>query len=158
MQTVNLICVGKLKEDYLRAAQTEYEKRLSAFCRLNRIEVAEYRLPPAPSPAQIEKGLSAEGKCILEKCRGTLVALCIEGKEMSSPQLASFLEKCAITGESELSFIIGGSYGLSSEVKEKAGFHLSMSPMTFPHQLARIMLLEQLYRSYSINGNGKYHK
>ena len=158
MQTVNLICVGKLKEEYLRAAQAEYEKRLSAFCRLKLIEVPKHRLPSEPSPAQIEQGTAVEGKIILQKCRGSLIALCIEGKELSSLELASLLEKRAMNGESELSFVIGGSYGLSPEVKNASSQRLSMSPMTFPHQLARSMLLEQLYRAYSINGNGKYHK
>ena len=158
MLTIHLICVGKLKEAYLREAQAEYTKRLSAFCRLDLVEIAEYRLPENPSQAQVAKGLQAEGKDILARLRGTAVALCIEGKELASPGLAEWLSTAALHGESELCFVIGGSFGLSDEVKNAAALRLSMSPMTFPHQLARIMLLEQLYRACSINANGKYHK
>ncbi len=158
MITIHIVCIGKLKEDYLRAACAEYQKRLSAFCRLEIFELPEYRLPSDPSPAQIEQGLDAEGKAILQKCGGMMIPLCIEGKELSSPELAEKISSVAVGGESEIDFIIGGSFGLSGEVKSKAGLRLSMSPMTFPHQLARVMLLEQIYRSFQIISGGKYHK
>ena len=158
MLTVKLICIGKLKESYLRDAQAEYQKRLGAFCKIEVIELAEYRLPDNPSDAQIEKGLTEEGKVILAKASGTLIPMCIEGKMLSSTQLADRISKLALEGESTLSFIIGGSFGLSDEVKSRGSLKLSMSPMTFPHQLARVMLLEQIYRAFQINAGGKYHK
>lgn len=158
MLNVKVICIGKLKEEYLRQAQSEYQKRLGAFCRLEICELPEYRLPADPSPAEIERGLVEEGKAILQKAKGTLIALCIEGKELSSPALADRLAQIAVSGESAVSFIIGGSFGLSDEVKASASLRLSMSPMTFPHQLARILLLEQIYRGFSIVANTKYHK
>ena len=111
MQTVNIICIGKLKETYLRAAQAEYAKRLSAFCRLNIIEIPEYRLPVGPSTAEIEKGLSAEAREVQAKSRGFTISLCIEGEEIDSLSLAKKLRLLATRGESELSFLIGGSYG-----------------------------------------------
>lgn len=158
MLTVKLICIGKLKESYLRDAQAEYQKRLGAFCKIEVTELAEYRLPDNPSDAQIEKGLTEEGKAILAKASGTLIPMCIEGKMLSSTQLADRISKLALEGESTLSFIIGGSFGLSDEVKSRGSLKLSMSPMTFPHQLARVMLLEQIYRAFQINAGGKYHK
>lgn len=158
MLTVKLICIGKLKENYLRDAQAEYQKRLGAFCKIEVIELSEYRLPDNPSDAQIEKGLTEEGKAILAKASGTLIPMCIEGKMLSSTQLADRIAKIALEGESTLSFIIGGSFGLSDEVKSRGSLKLSMSPMTFPHQLARVMLLEQIYRAFQINAGGKYHK
>ena len=158
MLTVKLICIGKLKESYLRDAQAEYQKRLGAFCKIEVIELNEYRLPDNPSDAQIEKGLTEEGKAILTKASGTLIPMCIEGKMLSSTQLADRIAKIALEGESTLSFIIGGSFGLADEVKSRGSLKLSMSPMTFPHQLARVMLLEQIYRAFQINAGGKYHK
>lgn len=158
MLTINLICVGKLKEDYLRLAVAEYTKRLSAFCKLNLIELAEYKLPNEPSEAQIAKCIMAEGESIRLKVKGYLFPLCIEGKQLSSEELSKKLETIALSGHSEISFVIGGSYGLWDEIKSKGDHKLSMSKMTFPHQLARVMLLEQIYRSFQISSNGKYHK
>lgn len=158
MLTVQLICIGKLKEAYLREAQAEYVKRLGAFCKIDVLELPEYRLPDNPSPAQIEKGLAEEGKQILSKASGALIPMCIEGKELSSPALSQKIDRLALNGESAISFIIGGSFGLSDEVKSRGTLRLSMSPMTFPHQLARIMLLEQIYRAFQISSGGKYHK
>lgn len=160
MRSITVLCVGKLKEAYLRAAAAEYQKRLSAFCRLSIIEVDEERLPDAPSPAQIQATLQAEGKRLLSHIPSgaSVFALCIEGREMSSPDLAAALDRMALNGCSHTVFIIGGSWGLSDEVKQAATVRLSMSPMTFPHQLARVMLLEQLYRAGQISSGGKYHK
>lgn len=160
MLNINIICVGKLKEDYLRMACAEYEKRLGAFCRLKITELSPARLPEEPNAAQISAALADEGKRILAcvKPGDAVFTLCIEGKELTSPALAEKIEKYAVDGFGSLCFIIGGSHGLAPEVKSASSFRLSMSPMTFPHQLARVMLLEQLYRSFMITNGGKYHK
>lgn len=159
MIAITIIAVGKLKERFFADAVTEYCKRLGAFCKLSIAEVDEYRLPQNPSDAQIEKGLLEEGKAILSKIpqRAHITSLCIEGKTQSSEELAADIAK--VSGEtSQIVFVIGSSHGLSDEVKEKSHKRLSMSPMTFPHQLARVMLCEQLYRACSITAGGKYHK
>lgn len=160
MQHVTVLCVGKLKEPFWRDACAEYEKRLQAFCRLSVIEVEEERLPDNPSKAQIDRALEAEGRRILAKvpAGAAMAALCIEGGTMTSPDLAARLDDWALRGQSDLVFIIGSSFGLSPAVKNAAFMRLSMSPMTFPHQLARVMLLEQLYRAFQISAGGKYHK
>lgn len=160
MMNLTILCVGKLKEDYLRAACAEYQKRLSAFCRLTVTELEETRLPDRPSRAQIDAALADEGVRILAKLpKGAYaVALCIEGDKLSSEQLAARLSALASGGSSAAAFIIGGSFGLDEAVKARCALRLSMSDMTFAHQLARVMLLEQLYRAFSINANTKYHK
>jgi len=160
MVNVTLLCVGKLKEAYWRDACAEYEKRLGAFCRFRLVEVAEERLPDNPSAAQIAATVEAEGRRLLDKLPrdAALLALCIEGKELDSPALAAYVERQTVAGTSHIALVIGGSWGLSDEVKSRAALRLSMSPMTFPHQLARVMLLEQLYRSFQITTGGKYHK
>ncbi len=160
MLTVTLACVGKLKEAYWRDACAEYAKRLSAFCRLQIVEVAEERLPDHPSPAQIEATLQAEGERLLSHIpNGTpIVAMCIEGKGCTSEELSAKLSGWTVDGISHIAFVIGGSWGLSPQVKQQAKWRLSMSDMTFPHQLARVMLLEQIYRAMQITSGGKYHK
>ena len=160
MLHVTVLCVGKLKEAYWRDAVAEYAKRLSAFCRFAVVEVDEERLPDAPSAAQIAHTLEEEGKRLLSRIpRDALtVALCIEGKTVSSEMLSARLSSWALDGKSHIVFVIGGSFGLSDEVKNAAALRLSMSPMTFPHQLARVMLLEQIYRAFKINRNETYHK
>ncbi len=160
MLGVTLLAVGRLKESYLREACAEYAKRLGAFCKLQIVEVEEHRLPQNPSDAQIEAGLAAEGTALLQKIPGGsfVAVLCIEGNTLSSPQLARRIEALAQGGSSHLTFIIGGSHGLWQGIKSRADLRLSMSPMTFPHQLARVMLLEQIYRAMSISGGTKYHK
>lgn len=159
MQGVTILAVGGLKERYFTDACAEYQKRLSAFCRLSLIEIEEYRLSRDPAAAEIERGLADEGRHIIAKIpsRAFVIPLCVEGQALSSPQLAAKLVKIAETAP-QVAFIIGGSHGLSDEVKSLADFKLSMSAMTFPHQLARVMLLEQVYRAFSIAGNRKYHK
>ena len=160
MLNINIICVGKLKEQYLRDACTEYTKRLGAFCKLKITEISPSPLPESPNGSQIASALADEAKKI-KTCiqKGDSVyALCIEGKEMPSEAFSAELEKCALTGESTVDFIIGGSHGLDGVIKQLAKVRLSMSPMTFPHQLARVMLLEQIYRAFMISGGGKYHK
>ncbi|MBQ0135915.1 MAG: 23S rRNA (pseudouridine(1915)-N(3))-methyltransferase RlmH [Oscillospiraceae bacterium] len=160
MLSVNIICIGKLKEKYLKDASAEYAKRLTAFCKLNIIELDEYALPDNPSEAEINKGLEKEGKAILDKISkdAYVYAMCIEGKQRSSVKLSEEFQNIAVSGKSNLTFIIGGSFGLSDEVKQRANMKLSMSEMTFPHQLARIMLQEQIYRAFQISSGGKYHK
>lgn len=156
MLEVRLICIGKLKESYWREAVQEYEKRLRPFCRFQILELPEARLPENPSAAQIAQALEQEGRLILEKAAGKVFPLCIEGKETDSPGLAQRL-KSAMDFPGAVTFVIGSSFGLSPAVKE-AGERLSMSPMTFPHQLARVMLCEQLYRGFQILNGTRYHK
>lgn len=159
MLTVKILCVGKLKERYWRDACAEYEKRLNGFCRFSIQEISESRLPENPSHAQIDSALAEEGEKLLSASTGSLkVALCIEGKLVSSEGLSEVIEKAALRGLISISFFIGSSFGLSDRVKSAADFRLSMSPMTFPHQLARVMLCEQIYRAFQIQNNGKYHK
>lgn len=160
MLNVTVACVGKLKEAYWRDACAEYSKRLSGFCRLQIVEVAEERLPDSPSAAQIAAALEEEGLRLLSRipAGAAVVALCIEGKGVSSEALSEQLSKWTVEGISHVAFVIGGSFGLSPLVKETAKLRLSMSSMTFPHQLARVMVLEQLYRALQISSGGKYHK
>lgn len=160
MLNINIICVGKLKEDYLRAACAEYQKRLGAFCRLNIIELTPARLPENPNDSQITAALADEGERILAKIANSdaVFAMCIEGKMLSSEALSAEIDKLAVDGFGSLCFVIGGSHGLDPKVKSRAKIRLSMSPMTFPHQLARVMLLEQVYRAFMISSGGKYHK
>ncbi len=160
MQKVTLLCVGKLKERFYTEATAEYAKRLSRFCSLDIIELPESRLPDDPSPAQIRQALEAEAALIRAKLPkgAAVIAMCIEGKTLSSPQLADRMARFAVGGDSSLVFLIGGSVGLDESIKAQADLRLSMSPMTFPHHLARVMLLEQIYRAYQINAGTKYHK
>ena len=160
MISIQLIAVGKVKEAWMREGCAEYLKRLCAWSHVSIVEVDEYRLPDHPSVAQIADCIEKEGRRILEKVpkNSRLVAMCIESKQLSSEQFASWIAKSASEGAGNITFVIGGSYGLSGEVKSRAALLLSMSPMTFPHQLARVLLLEQIYRAFSINVNAKYHK
>ena len=160
MQKVTVICVGKLKEKFYIGAVEEYAKRLGRYCRLEIVELPEQRLPEDPSPAEIERALAREAEAIRAKLPGgaAVAAMCVEGELRSSEELAVLLEKQAGQGDKGLAFVIGGSYGLHPSVKSLAWLRLSMSPMTFPHHLARVMLLEQLYRSFQIREGGKYHK
>ncbi len=160
MRTVRILCIGKLKERYLSDACAEYIKRLQAFCKPEILELPEYRLPDSPSPAQIETCIRKEGEDLLAKIPkdALVVPLCIEGKMLSSEALSEELEKAAVRGQGSLCFIIGGSHGLSDAVKQAGSLKLSKSPMTFPHQLARVMLLEQIYRAFSISAGTRYHK
>ncbi len=157
---IDLIVLGKLKEAYLRDACAEYVKRLQAFCKVRTIELAPYRLPDDPSDAQINDALEKEASEIEKHIApgACVYALCIEGKTVSSEQFSAQLEQAAVDGSGTIVFVIGSSFGLSERVKRRANVRLSMSPMTFPHQLARVMLLEQLYRAFQIRAGGKYHK
>ena len=160
MMQVLVICVGKLKEKYLTDACSEYIKRLSAFCKLQIIELSECKLPDSPSDAEIQKALEKEGDMILSKIPkdAFVFPMCIEGKMIDSPALSKKLVEIPIMGKSTVAFVIGSSCGLSTRVKDRGDFKLSMSPMTFPHQLARVMLLEQIYRGFMIAAGNKYHK
>ena len=161
MQKVNILCIGKIKEKYFSQAIDEYAKRLQAFCKLRIIELAEEKIRGNnPNSAQIAEVLQAEGKRIMQKISPSdyVIALCIEGKLRTSEELAGTLNTLAVTGRSTVDFVIGGSYGLSDEVKAAADEKLSMSRMTFPHTMARMILTEQIYRAYEIASNGKYHK
>lgn len=158
MLSVKLICVGSIKEKYYIAAAGEYMKRLSAFCRLNVYEVNECLLQKG-NEGDIAAVLEKEGKEIIKRLGGGYtIALCIEGKSMNSEQFSKHMENVALQGISNINFIIGGSHGISDEVKKKANLKLSFSSMTFPHQLMRVILLEQIYRGFSISNNSKYHK
>ena len=160
MLGVRLICVGKLGEKFWAQAVKEYEKRLGAYCKLEIIELPESRLPEDPSAAEIQRALAAEAAAIRERLPrgGAVIALCIEGKPCSSVELSRRMQELAVSGKSQLTFLIGGSVGLSEDLKRQADWRLSMSPMTFPHHLARIMLLEQIYRACQIAAGTKYHK
>ncbi len=159
MIKLKLIAVGGLKESYLRAACEEYIKRLSAFCKVEILELKESPLPDRPSDEQIKAALTSEGGHILSAIppRSYSVALCVEGKQKSSEELAATLESAA-AGQGSICFIIGGSYGLAPEVKSAVNERLSFSKMTFPHQLMRVILLEQTYRGFMINSGRQYHK
>ena len=160
MFTVTIIAVGKLKEPFYRSAVEEYAKRLKGYADLRLTELPEHRLPEDPSPAQIRDGLAKEAALVREKLpKGAwLCVLTPEGKQLSSEGFAELLAGVKSRGGTGACFLLGSSYGLDPELKAMADFRLSFSPMTFPHHLARVMLLEQLYRAESIQAGSKYHK
>ena len=160
MLNIKIIATGDLKEIYLREAIKEYQKRLGAWCKIEEIILKEERLPDNPTQAQIDKALECEEKKILEKIspKSYVIAMCVEGKQLSSEELASKITDITNLGKSELIFIIGSSFGLSKKVKEVSDFKLSVSKLTFPHQLLRVILHETIYRSLSIINGTKYHK
>jgi 23S rRNA (pseudouridine1915-N3)-methyltransferase len=159
MLNINIICVGKLKESYLRDAIDEYSKRMRTLCRLSIIELPEERSSDDPSAAEIGRVISAESERIMQKLgKGDyVIAMCVEGRNISSEELSAKLEDISMRS-STVDLIIGGSWGLSDELKSRADFKLSMGKMTFPHQLCRVMLLEQVYRAFRIISNEPYHK
>lgn len=156
--TIKLIVIGKLKEDYLRNACAEYIKRLGRYCTFELHELDECRLSDQPSDKEIAAALRKEAEQIKRYASGLIVPMCIEGIQLSSPELAERISEAGVSGQSTVTFIIGSSFGLDPEIKAMGGLKLSMSKMTFPHQLARVMLLEQIYRAFQINTGGKYHK
>ncbi len=160
MINVHLIVLGKLKEKYMKDFSAEYEKRLSGYCKLNVIELEPIKLSDNPSKQEIENALAKETQMIKSKIpkNSYVFSMCIEGKQMSSEELSKKLEDIALMGKNNITFIIGSSFGLSNEVKQLSDYKFSMSKMTFPHKLARIMLTEQIYRALSITNNAKYHK
>ncbi len=160
MFDITLITVGKLKEKFYLSAAEEYAKRLKGYCNFHLLELAECRLPENPSPAEISAGLEKEADLILAKIpKGTWFCIFTpEGKLLSSEQFADKLKEIKLSGKSSACFLIGSSFGMAPRVKERADFKLSMGPMTFPHHLARIMAMEQIYRAESIQAGSKYHK
>ena len=159
MIKINIIAVSGLKEKYLRDAAAEYQKRLSGFCNLTVTEIEPVKLSEKPSAAELASALSKEAESIIKKLpnSGTVITLCIEGKQYSSEEFADLLEKETDIGNN-ITFIIGSSYGLSDKIKQLSSLKLSFSKMTFPHQLFRILLLEQIYRAFRINAGASYHK
>lgn len=159
MIKVTLIALGKLKEKYLKDAVAEYEKRLSGYCSLKTIELTPERLSDKPSEKEIESALKREAQMIRSyiKAKTYKIAMCIEGKMMPSEKLSSLIMQRVNEGL-DIAFIIGSSYGLDEDLKKECELKLSMSEMTFPHQLARVMLLEQVYRAFKINEGSAYHK
>lgn len=160
MLSVRLICVGKLKETFYRDACAEYEKRLKGYCKTEIVELPEQRLTERPSQAQMDAALAKEADAIRAKIPqgSAVIAMCIEGERQSSEQFAQTLSGWMNGGISHISVLIGGSCGLDEALKRTAQLRLSMSPMTFPHHLARVMVLEQVYRALNIAAGGKYHK
>ena len=160
MMNLHIICVGKLKETFYTQAAAEYQKRLSPFCKLQLTELPEEKLPQDPSQAQIDAALKKEAAVIRSKLppNAAVVALCIEGKLHSSEALAGLLRTWENNPAKHLVFLIGSSHGLDQSLKAEAWVRLSMSPMTFPHHLARVMLLELVYRAFQINNGSRYHK
>lgn len=154
---IKVVAVGKIKEGFYREAIAEYTKRLSRFAKVEIVEVEEYLFNGTPNTKEIERVIDAEGKAILQKCEGYVFALDIEGVALSSPQLASLIEQTKQTN-STFTFIIGGSNGLSQEVKARASSRISFGKITLPHQLCRVVLCEQIYRSFCILNNIPYHK
>ena len=160
MFDITLICMGKLKEKFYLSAAAEYEKRLKGYCNFHLVELPEARLPDDPSPAEISAGLDKESEMIMTKIpKGSWFCIFTpEGKLLSSPDLANKIKDVKLSGKSSACFLIGSSFGISPKIKQLADFKLSMSPMTFPHHLARIMVMEQLYRAEAIQAGSKYHK
>ena len=161
MYNVTVLCVGKLKEKFYIDASEEYLKRLSRYCKLNLIELKEERLSENPSQASIDAALAREADAIRAKLppNSSIVAMCIEGKLRSSEEMAQMISSWSSNGSAKhLVFLIGSSFGLHPSIKKEAWVQLSMSPMTFPHHLARVMLLEQIYRAFQIMEGTKYHK
>jgi len=160
MFEITLIVMGKLKENFYISAAEEYKKRLGGYCRFQLIELPEYRLPDSPSPSEIASGLEKEAELITAKLpKGAwFCVLTPEGKIISSESFAQKLKEVKLSGKSSACFLIGSSFGISPRIKAMADFKLSMGPMTFPHHLARIMVLEQLYRAEAIQAGSKYHK
>lgn len=160
MFDITLITMGKLKEKFYISAAQEYAKRLSGYCHFTLVELPESRLPENPSPAEIAVGLEKEAETILARIpkSGWFCVFTPEGKELSSEKFAEKMRDVKLSGKSSAIFLIGSSFGMAPKVKERADFRLSMGPMTFPHHLARIMVLEQLYRAEAIQAGSKYHK
>ena len=160
MLSVYLICVGKLKEKFYKDACAEYIKRLGAYCRLTLVEIPEVKLPKNPTLGEISAALEKEGDAIRVRIppNSRVAALCVEGRMRSSEELSQMFPVPGRSLDKHMVFLIGGSYGLHPSIKAEANVQLSMSPMTFPHHLARVMLLEQLYRAFKISEGSSYHK
>jgi len=157
---ISIICVGKLKEKYWQDAVMEYSKRLAPYCKLKIVELKETKLPLNAGTAETEAVRISEGKEILSRLGENtfVIALEIKGERMDSEKFAKKIERLGNDGKSDISFVIGGSFGLSGQVSARADYRLSFSDMTFPHQMMRVILLEQIYRCFKINKNEPYHK
>lgn len=160
MLSVKIICVGKMREKYFTDAFQEYARRLSAYCSFESIELQEMRLPDRPGEKDIAQALEKEASAIIRALPkdAYVIALCVEGRKLSSEQLAELIRNCENSGRSRICFLIGGSYGMSEKIKQLADLKLSMSDMTFPHHLARVMAAEQIYRGFKILEGSAYHK
>ena len=159
MIKITLVTLGKLKEKYLNEAVKEYTKRLSAYAKLDIIELEPVKLPDKPSRSEIENALLKESELILKKIpqNSEIITLCVEGQELSSPDFAKKIGNLEAMGKS-ITLIIGSSYGLSENIKKQSHLRLSLAQMTVPHQLFRVLLLEQVYRAFKINEGSQYHK
>ena len=157
---ITIVCVGKIKEKFYRDAIAEYQKRLSRYCKLDIVEVADEKTPDQSSPLEEEQSRRKEGERILKaiKADGYCICMAIQGKQYDSVELSEHIEQLGISGKSHLYFVIGGSLGVSKEVEDRADEKISFSKLTFPHQLMRVILLEQMYRAYRIMHNEPYHK
>ena len=160
MLSIRLICVGKLREQFYVDAFAEYSKRLSAYCKFECIELNETKLGASPSDKEIAAALDKEAGDI-ERAIGKdayVIAMCVEGRQLKSEDFARRINELAVSGRGRLCFVVGGSFGLSPKIKQRADMRLGMSEMTFPHHLARVMLAEQIYRACTINAGTQYHK
>lgn len=161
MIAVNIVCVGKLKEAYWKDAIAEYTKRMGAYAKLRIVELSESKLSDNPSEKEISQALESEGKAMLPYAdtKGSYnIAMCIEGTQLSSEGLAQKISGASVSGASTINLFIGSSFGLCDDIKKRANLKLSISKMTLPHQLARVVTLEQVYRAFAINAGTKYHK
>lgn len=160
MMKIKIISVGKLKEKFFIDAAREYEKRLSSFCSFEAVELTPEKLSDTPTQNEIANALKKEAAAMEKKIPqgALLVAMCIEGKQLSSEKFSKYINDAAVNGRGCIAFLIGSSYGLDEALKKSADLKMSMSEMTFPHKLARVMLTEQIYRAFKIMGGGTYHK
>lgn len=159
MITVNLIVMGKMSEKFYSDAMKEYIKRLSAYCKFNVVEIPEVRVANEDREAEIAAALSKEAELIAKHLtKGAIISMCVEGKQYSSEKFARLISDIAAGGESQINFVIGSSHGLSEDIKKMSRVRLSVSEMTLPHQLCRVVLTEQIYRSFKINSGERYHK
>ena len=160
MLQINILYVGNIKDKFYAEAVREYEKRLSAFCKIKNIELKEEKPPENPSDAEIALVIKKEGDRLLEAMpkKGYKIALCVEGTQISSEELANKLASVTVSGDSEITFIIGGAFGMDERVKKVANYRLSISKMTFTHRMMRVILAEQIYRALNILSGGNYHK
>lgn len=160
MLQINILYVGNIKDKFYAEAVREYEKRLSAFCKVKNIELKEEKPPENPSDAEIALVIRKEGDRLLEAMpkKGYKIALCVEGTQISSEELAKKMASVTVSGDSEITFIIGGAFGMDERVKKAANYRLSISKMTFTHRMMRVILAEQIYRALNILSGGNYHK
>ena len=160
MLQINILYVGNIKDNFFAQAVVEYEKRLSGLCKIKNIELKEEKPPDNPSESEIALIIRKEGDRLLENLpkKGYKIALCVEGSQISSEELAKKISSVAVSGDSEITFIIGGAFGMDERVKKAANYRLSISKMTFTHRMMRVILIEQIYRALNILSGGHYHK